>query len=50
MFRADIGQRVVKHAGDNRCDKSTAYPNEAHLSVVLNHRREMLGELTRRLQ
>lgn len=29
---------------------ATFYPNEAHLSVVLNHRREILGELTRRFE
>jgi pimeloyl-ACP methyl ester carboxylesterase len=29
---------------------ATFYPNEAHLSVVLNHRREMFAELIRRLQ
>ena len=29
---------------------ATFYPNEAHLSVVLNHRHEILGELTRRFQ
>jgi pimeloyl-ACP methyl ester carboxylesterase len=29
---------------------ATFYPAEAHLSVLLNHRREMLGELIRRLQ
>jgi pimeloyl-ACP methyl ester carboxylesterase len=29
---------------------ATFYPDEGHLSVVLNHRREILGELTGRLQ
>ena len=28
---------------------ATFYPHEAHISVILNHRREILGELTRRL-
>jgi hypothetical protein len=29
---------------------ATFYPNDAHISVVLNHRREILVELTRGLQ
>lgn len=29
---------------------ATFYQNEAHLSVVLNHRQEILGELSRRVQ
>jgi pimeloyl-ACP methyl ester carboxylesterase len=29
---------------------ATFFPDEAHLSVVMNHRRDILGELTRRCQ